>query len=486
MQTVLVVEDEKLIRQGISTMIKRCGVPVDEVIECANGLKAMEVLRDKHVDVMFTDIRMPKMNGIELVKEMQSLEDTPITIAVSGYDDFSYAVEMMRQGVREYILKPVERDKLREVMEKLEKEISQKNDVAQKTEKLGKRFLKYILTDGNEDHEDLDIIGRRIRADIGEEYHILVAIRNDDIQKDLAELTPIAEIDGTDVFIIGNSKMAEIRNRLSDETEGIVSAAGISDGYNDPKDLKKAYLQAKERREKAFFSEEIVLSDDDIKVPEPLYENGKKLCDKTAVSARVQLTGTERAEALEKEWNAFFTAARRRQIKSEDFGSAMSLFVQEYSNVYKKDIGEKLGRPYIYGTLSEYKEILFETVFEENSRLLERAGEGQTEKKMQKAVEYIRNNYNTDINMAVVSNYVSMNYSLFSTAFKNFTGINFVSYIRELRIDEAKRLLKETDMRVNEIGQKVGYDNDKHFMKNFKEFVGVSPTEYRRNTANSI
>ena len=279
--------------------------------------------------------------------------------------------------------------------------------------------------------------------------------------------------------------MAEIRNRLSDETEGIVSAAGISDGYNDPKDLKKAYLQAKERREKAFFSEEIVLSDDDIKVPEPLYENGKKLCDKTAVSARVQLTGTERAEALEKEWNAFFTAARRRQIKSEDFGSAMSLFVQEYSNVYKKDIGEKLGRPYIYGTLSEYKEILFETIFEENSRLLERTGEGQTEKKMQKAVEYIRNNYNTDINMAVVSNYVSMNYSLFSTAFKNYTGINFVSYIRELRIDEAKRLLKETDMRVNEIGQKVGYDNDKHFMKNFKEFVGVSPTEYRRNTANN-
>ena len=282
MQTVLVVEDEKLIRQGISAMIKRCGVPVDEVIECANGLKAMEVLKDKHVDVMFTDIRMPKMNGIELVKEMQGLEDIPITIAVSGYDDFSYAVEMMRQGVREYILKPVERDKLREVMEKLEKEISQRNDTAQKTEKLGKRFLKYILTDGNEDHEDLDIIGRRIRADIGEEYHILVTIRNDEIQKELAELTPIAEIDGADVFIIGSSKMTEIRNRLSDENEGLVSAAGISDGYKDPKDLKKAYLQAKERREKAFFSEEITLSDDDIKIPEPLYDNGKKLCDKTA------------------------------------------------------------------------------------------------------------------------------------------------------------------------------------------------------------
>ena len=73
MQTVLVVEDEKLIRQGLSAMIKRCGVPVGEVIECPNGLKAMEVLRENKVDVLFTDIRMPKMNGIELVEAMQDL-----------------------------------------------------------------------------------------------------------------------------------------------------------------------------------------------------------------------------------------------------------------------------------------------------------------------------------------------------------------------------------------------------------------------------
>ena len=85
--------------------------------------------------------------------------------------------------------------------------------------------------------------------------------------------------------------------------------------------------------------------------------------------------------------------------------------------------------------------------------------------------------------MAVVSNYVSMNYSLFSTAFKNYTGQNFVSYVRDLRISEAKKLLLESQLRVNDIGEKVGYDNSKHFMKNFKAVVGVSPTEFRRNSA---
>ena len=119
MKTVLIVEDEKMIRQGIKAMIQRSGVPVEVIIECTNGEMALEVIREQKVDVMFTDIRMPKMDGIELVKQMQSCEHVPLTVAISGYDDFSYAVEMLRNGVREYILKPVEREKIAEILQKL-------------------------------------------------------------------------------------------------------------------------------------------------------------------------------------------------------------------------------------------------------------------------------------------------------------------------------------------------------------------------------
>lgn len=83
--------------------------------------------------------------------------------------------------------------------------------------------------------------------------------------------------------------------------------------------------------------------------------------------------------------------------------------------------------------------------------------------------------------MAVVSNHISMNYSLFSHVFKQYTGKNFVNYLKELRIQEAKRLLEETDMRIIEISLAVGYENEKHFMKLFKAVCGVSPTEYRKN-----
>ena len=100
---------------------------------------------------------------------------------------------------------------------------------------------------------------------------------------------------------------------------------------------------------------------------------------------------------------------------------------------------------------------------------------------MKQALAYIEENYDKDLNMAVISNYVSMTYSLFSYAFKQYTGKNFVNYLKALRVNEAKRLLEETDMRVIEISQKVGYENEKHFMKLFKRQCGVSPTEYRKN-----
>ena len=123
MHTLLIVEDEKMIRQGIKTMVQRSKVPVDNILECNNGEMALEILKMQHVDVMFTDIRMTKMDGITLVKAMQDLPHVPLTVAISGYDDFSYAVELMRMGVREYFLKPFDREKIKEVLEKLNAEI---------------------------------------------------------------------------------------------------------------------------------------------------------------------------------------------------------------------------------------------------------------------------------------------------------------------------------------------------------------------------
>ena len=135
MNTLLVVEDEKLIRQGIVAMIRRSSVPVEEILECRNGEEALEILRKQRVDVMFTDIRMPKMDGLTLVNKMEELSQKPVVIVLSGYDEFSYAVEMMKHGVRDYILKPIKRETIEQLLENLQREHSETRETEEEEER---------------------------------------------------------------------------------------------------------------------------------------------------------------------------------------------------------------------------------------------------------------------------------------------------------------------------------------------------------------
>ena len=477
MRKVLVVEDEKLIRQGIATMIKRCGVPVEEVIECANGLQALEVLKEQTIDVCFTDIRMPKMNGIELVKAMKEFGNPPLSVAVSGYDDFTYAVEMMRQGVREYILKPVERDKLKAIMEKLDAEISQRLEDEKKTEHAGRQLIKYLLMDDEASENELELISKNIRDTAGDTFYCMIAAGSDTLMPYLDDQSAISGPDGMDIFILGKEKVEELKS-----IEGTSSFAGLSDVCSDSKELKRAYKEALLRRKNAFCRKVALFSEDrNTSVAQSLLESGKKLCEKEAVAARVQLIGTSRSDDLEKEWNAFFTSVQRGQIIPEDFRSAMDEFAAEYLKVYQKEVDSELLMPFSFLTIEDYRQCFMDFARRASAEHQQPDGADQTRLKIQEAINYIKENYKTDINMAVVSNEVSMNYSLFSSAFKNYTGTNFVGFVRDLRIGEAKKLLATTPLKVNEISARVGYDNEKHFMKSFKAIVGVSPSEYRKN-----
>ena len=145
MKTVLIVEDEKLIRQGLHKMIQRSGVPVEVIMECNNGETALEILKEQSIDVMFTDIRMPKMDGIELVERMQECEHIPLTVAISGYDDFNYAVAMMHNGVREYLLKPIEREKICDILARLNQEIEEGREQEKTRQKLGQQQIRHLM-----------------------------------------------------------------------------------------------------------------------------------------------------------------------------------------------------------------------------------------------------------------------------------------------------------------------------------------------------
>ena len=107
MLTILIVDDEKLERNGIKFLLKREKEEF-RILEATNGKDAMGVLASNHVDILFSDVKMPYMNGLELVRQVRETNEDMEIVIFSGYNDFSYAREALRYGVVDYVLKPVD------------------------------------------------------------------------------------------------------------------------------------------------------------------------------------------------------------------------------------------------------------------------------------------------------------------------------------------------------------------------------------------
>ena len=112
MITIVLADDEKLIRAGLKKILEEnLDIPL-EIIEAKNGAEALELCFQKRPALLITDIRMPVMDGVELMKNVSSMKDKPSIIVLSGYDDFSYAKAAIQSGAISYILKPIDKKEL--------------------------------------------------------------------------------------------------------------------------------------------------------------------------------------------------------------------------------------------------------------------------------------------------------------------------------------------------------------------------------------
>ena len=112
---ILLVDDERTEREGISFLIQRYGYPL-EIQQAVNGRKALELMEQEKFDILFTDVRMPIMDGLDLSKEASQLYPDTIIIIFSAYSEFDYAKKAMEAGVVNYLLKPIELDEFQRCM----------------------------------------------------------------------------------------------------------------------------------------------------------------------------------------------------------------------------------------------------------------------------------------------------------------------------------------------------------------------------------
>ena len=302
---------------------------------------------------------------------------------------------------------------------------------------------------------------------------------------DETEELKIRKLPYGDISVVASEKAGSfLKNELSE------TVAGVSLSHNGLKELDIAYREAAEARQFSFLlGHNFDAGTERIKtVPSALKEKARDLLSEESRTKRIQILGTDKTEEVILRWRNLTKTAATLQLSYDELGEELTASLMGIPLVYRENLTpedldtiENLTHPLLEPDVETYESKLTDWILDLNSRLLSRPDDNGIKSKIEKAEQYIRENYQSDLNMAVVSNYVSMNYSLFSYSFKQYTGSNFVNYLKDIRVKEAMKLLKETDMKIIEISKVVGYDNDKHFMKTFKAICGVSPGEYRKN-----
>ena len=477
MNKVLIVEDEKMIRKGIVAMLNRAPIPINEIIECRNGEEALEILLHTKIDMMITDIRMPKMDGITLVKQLQDLPDMPAVLVVSGYDEFNYAVEALRNGVKDYLLKPIEREKFYKTITRLQEELENREEEEDISKKIGSQQLKYLLLNKGITDEEIEAIEKQFAYMFPGNTYLICCLKDKDglLKEDEVRIV-LRDVEGQTLLIQDSEQL-----KLGMAGDLKEYCMGISRVHTGISELKEAYQEALFARREAFVKclpfyhyKEAVFEYETI--PEDFPEQF------------IQLFGTQKVEDGIRKFNGIRVKAKLNKISSKTLLEVTRRILEQLIITYERMIEfelesfQELREPLDYANADIYYDHLENWIKKMQQLIMEEFDDYKNKEKIVQAVRYIKENFKSDLNMAVVSNCISMNYSLFSLNFKQYTGMNFVNYLKKIRVEEAKRLLEETDEKINDISRLVGYENDKHFMKIFKSVCGVSPSEYRKNS----
>ncbi|MDF2645584.1 MAG: hypothetical protein K0Q73_1389 [Paenibacillus sp.] len=119
MYRILIVDDEPMIRKGLQKLVEQSELPIESLRTAENGVVALQRIQEERPDFLFTDIRMPKMDGLELCARVAEMDADIQVVVISGYGDFEYAQKCVSYGVKEYLLKPVNIKGFQHVLEKL-------------------------------------------------------------------------------------------------------------------------------------------------------------------------------------------------------------------------------------------------------------------------------------------------------------------------------------------------------------------------------
>ncbi len=425
---VLIIDDEVLARVGLKSMVSWERIGCRIVGDANNGEEALKIIEETNPDIIITDIRMPVMDGIEMIRKLKETGKNIKTIVLSAYDEFNLVKEAMKLGAEEYLIKlDITPDKLSKTVEAVCQKIS--NEAEENKQKIivdmharmnkeaaKKEFLKKVIDKMIEIPKDI--------------YERMIYL---DIKLDLNNIL---------CLVLKINEIVDISKYESKEDRGLLDFCIENVASEVANDFYTAYVFN--------YSQDIfviVFSIDD----ESIKNTGME---------KVKVMGNRLISTLSKYINV------NTSIGVSDFHSSIT----EINKAFKEACvaSEKCS---LLGTGNV---LLYNDTLSGTYDLEQR----QNTDIIIKAREYILDHFSENIKLSDISEYLNLSHCYFSTVFKKITGESFIDYVTKLKILEAQKLLKKGRYRIYEVAEMLGYENAYYFSRVFKKITGNTPKEY--------
>lgn len=530
---MIIVDDEEKIIQLIRQLGHWEELGIEVAAVCMDGEAALKEIRSQQPDIVLTDIKMPEMDGIELIERAKELNPNICFVVLSGYRHFEYARSAVQLGVADYLLKPLEEAQLNLTLEKLCRKI----DEQRRQEKDRNRLEQYMELDKRAAQEQFwKIIKENGTQGDGrfQSWESCLAGFQMNFDKEMFQCVQfVTNIDG---LLFGQQslfgeKLEEICEKILGDNCRYVSGM-VEDGhYGLILNFDRGMEERMRQSVSALFYQIRELAD--------IYGDFGLYIGKSEYKKELCQLGRAWWEAGVAAWGRLVFLGNRiidyEQVKSLERFSCEDMMTKKMegellgaAETFQYDV---IGR--IFGEISEnavkfrnaHPEDMIRFLQELTAKLLQgwmempelmqqcrrelslalrgaksfpqtireyylcfndhlHKRKGELERKMGSAVEqavsYISTHYAESISLESMAERNHLSPAYFSKLFKTTMGVTFVEYVTRVRMEEAKKRLIESRDSIKEIAWQVGYQDDKHFLKTFKKQVGISPKEYRK------
>ena len=511
MISVLICDDEKNIREGLKFIIDWNEYGFEIKGEAANSDEALSKINTLKPDLVLMDIRMPGMEGLDVIKTAKLNGFKGKFIIISGFSDFSYAKEAIKLGVNTYITKPVDEDELLASIIEIKNSLKSESENKEVLSNYKNRARSSIL---------LDILYNRLQdknfiySDIGLDakvYQVLVyenlyagEEKTNYTFADLLKVTnqdnnsyELLSSDNMDIIILkGSFAMDRFKNFLKHYDESAFEKGSLLDSifvaYGrpvlEPEKLHTSFEDVLRLLKRRFFC---------LQGQHTL--GFEELPDKTDFN---NFLSKEKLSDYAKEITEYILTFNRKKVAETLYQLEQYLFnVDDSSKDIKLSLAdmyfqikEKLKITYPDNQIpfpsnadvidfcgnTNYLYEMIEFLSAQAETVMNSTGSSSKESIFDDILYYINHNYKTNLKLESIAPLFGYNSAYLGKIFSKNVGENFNSYVDHVRIEKSKELLSDNKLKVYEVAETVGYKNVDYFHKKFKKYEGLSPAEYRR------